>query len=556
MRGIWILLFLLLAARSRSADILILIPSEDAGPPVHTPGYKHPIWVLWPAAEGSGLNRLMTVPSGIAWKDGPTTSAHLERIGFYRAVEEHLRKRIPVAVRGEDGELDPFTDASTGFASSIRRVADRPTHLSSGEFAVATVRGLRAWDRKAKLVASAGGRALIVEVPSLPGQMWTRLWLEGRGWPDGVPVVKELGFPGIIDAASLTDLLERPEEARWVPWDGDRQSTPNAWLEFGHETAPMILVFLSVGVLYVIGASIFNILREVQSRVVLVMLRLVILGPAAVILAGLPMSKGSTQSWPLWFFTSWLGLLLTSLLLGWLAKSFFSDRHPLWTDCLVGLIAVAVVNPAFSFVSPILGPRPVPFSPEQAGSLAAYAVGVFHLAPRFKGFEWLMGSVILAALTAYPLLNHIEGREFRALTIAAIVLAAGHRAILMGVLAISMFWAIAFDHIPRWTYANNDLFRSLESSRYINLYDYASFAASPTFIGFVTFIAVGAIVGDRFLRHQFRRALNFSPLPKAFRWGSLGFLIVGLVAPIYLYAALITAMAGCLVVLFDAVRTP
>ncbi|MCC7230202.1 MAG: hypothetical protein IT203_07390 [Fimbriimonadaceae bacterium] len=556
MRGVWVFLALLMTAMSRSADILILIPWEDAGPPVHSPGYKHPIWVLWPAAEGTGLNRLMTLPSGIAWKEGPTTPDYLQKIGFFRAMDAHLKKRVPVAVRGEDGELDPYTDAATGFSSSIRRVADRPTHLNSDEFAVATVRGIRAWDRKAKLVESSGGRAMVVEVPSLPGQMWSRLWLEGRGWPDGVPVVKKTGFPGIVDAASLTDLLERPEEARWVVWDGDRQSTPNAWLEFGHETAPMILVFLSVGVLYVIGASIYNILREVQSRVALGLLRLVILGPAAVVLSGLPMSRGPIQSWPFWFFISWLGLLLTSLLLGWLAKKLFPDRHPLWTDCLVGLFTVAMASPAFTFVSPILGPRPVPFSPEQAGSLAAYAVGAFHLAPRYKGSEWVMGFVVLAALSAYPLLNHIEGREFRALTIAAILLASGHRAILTGVLAISMIWAIAFDHIPRWTYANNDLFRSLESSRYINLYDYASFAASPTFIGFVTLIAVGVIVGDRFLRRQFRRALNFSPFPKAFGWASLGFLVVGLVAPIYLYAALITAMAGCLVVLFDAIRTP
>ena len=69
MRLIALVLLCLISAVIPASDILVFIHAKDAGPQVPAGDYIHPLWILWPpASDSTGINRLMSVPSGMNWR--------------------------------------------------------------------------------------------------------------------------------------------------------------------------------------------------------------------------------------------------------------------------------------------------------------------------------------------------------------------------------------------------------------------------------------------------------------------------------------------------------
>lgn len=562
-------LLLILAGQAWSADLLILIPARDAGPTVPLANYSHPIWILWSKPAGPDQsNRLLSLPSGVDWQAiAPTNDFQVdanrarwmsapawEKMGFFKAARKFVGSRTIFAYR-KKGEAVPPSTLLAASAFPTTPLVTTDGRWPSNAFVVATVSGPTAWDEKAKLAAKAEGRVMVVEIPDDPSAMWTRIWLEGKGWPDGVPTLSSSRVPGLVRSREAMRIFIDPTQAIWKP---SLTEPPNRWLEYGHQTAPVLLVFLGVIAIYIIGLGVYATLREVMSRAELFLLRLLVLGPVTLVVAGKLTAVTSLNLWPQWHVLSLAVLFLTAWLINLIVGRFSEAFHPLWGEFAVGMLAVLFVDPAFSMFSHVLGPHRAPVSPEAFGAMAAYVVGSRALWTVKPGFR-----IVTAVIAGGMVLKFCASSEWLAPVafgcFPLLIVAYGGSAIrnlkiwlpVMAVLGlISALW------LPGLAYAPAGLVRNLSQVDKFNCAEQIAFLMSPTFVCFCLVAIISWIAGDKFLGHQFRRAMSFSPQPTAFFPIALCFAVAGVFIPLYLHAALATVIAGGVAVLFDAVRSP
>lgn len=562
-----LILLLTICGLARATDLLVLVPARDAGPVVPLDNYSHPTWILWPKAAGNDqTNRLLSLPSGVDWQLlAPVTYQREEKeylwlampiwiySGYHEAMRRQLGARKVYAYAGKTGET-PTTSLLAASQDGVT-VLGLTDHWPGSAIVVATVTGRNPWDEVAKLGRKAGGRVMVVELPDKPEAMWTRMWLQGKGWPDGVPVFPSSRIPGLVRSREAMRILADPEGAQWQP---ALSEPPNRWLDYGHQTSPVVLVFLGVVAIYIIGLGIYLTLKEIMSRSELLLLRLLIVGPAALVLAGRITSATRIDQWPIWHAACILGSFLLAFVVNRLLSRFTTAFHPLWGEFLVGLLTLANVDPAFSMFSHILGPHRAPVSPEAFGALAAYVVGARILMGASDGFKLITalvaGSVVLNALAGSTWLWPVG---FARLLLVLVAYGGSSMAnlriwipIMGGMGVVSALW------LPGLAYAPAGLVRNYSQVGKFNCAEQIAFLMSPTFVCFCLVAIIAWIAGDKFLGHQFRRAMVFSPQPKAFFPIALCFAVAGVFIPLYLHAALATVIAGGVAVLFDAVRAP
>ncbi len=562
------LIFLaLITSLARGADVLILISANDAGPTVPLEGYSQPTWILWPqAANKSQGNRLISLPSGIDWRFevpigsfriGPLAISNLGALewrkrGYFDAVAENLGK-TPVFILGPRPAESSLQAGFVNFegTSEIQLLDSWPARA----LIVATVNGTNSWDSKAALERKAGGKVLVVEVPSSANAKWTRCWLQGKGWPAGVPVVSDTRVPGLIPARSLMALLVNPERFQWKD---PLAEPPDRWLTFGHQTAPVGLVFLAVASVYVLGLGIFMVLREQNSRTARCLIHALVVGPAAIILAGRLTASSSLNQWFLFLVVAFGILILLAALIQFGVSKTFREAHPLWSGFAVGLITCAGLDPTWSMFSHTLGGFPMPVSPEAFGALVAYAAGTCSLISPNKKIRTVVAVVVVAVGSGLLFESNWIGKWQLAHVILPVSLVFSGfisrlrwsvpTMLLIG-LASSFYW-------PGLTYAPGGLVIHVAQVGKNNCAEQIAFLLSPTFMGFALAIFICGIAGDHFFGHQLRRALAFSPLPLPMMFTALCFAVVGIFVPIFLHAALATSMAGGASILYDAIRTP
>lgn len=575
MRAALIGLLFVLSAWAHSVDILILVHQSDAGSGIPIDGYSHPTWILWPKASNPAQsNRLFSLPSGVDWQAGKSEDAFVagegqarvaghekwRQRGYFQATNANLGRPVAAAPSRKPNSL-PSNEvlkaalANPDFVPLLGRTEAWPENV----LVVAEASGRNPWDEVAFLVRKAGGRALVVEYPEDSSTMWSRFWLQGRGWPEGAPTVSSTRIPGLIPARKLMALLDEPSIAKWSE---GFPAPANRWLRLGHETAPVALVFLAVASIYIIGLGIYCALREQYSRIVVGMIRVLVSGPAALILGGKLTSLFGPDSWVVWHLAAFAGVNSGAWIIGWIAGRW-SDVHPLWGEFAVGAIVCGACDPVWSMFSNVLGPHRAPTSPEAFGALAAYIVGTLAMFPsrawpRIGALVLVVGSLALTKRSGW-----LDGLSsaFVVLAMAIGFLAVSRRetswrayaplyALAIGAGLVCALWKPGLAYAPQglvYTYAQFGKFNCAEQ---------IAFLLSPTFIAFCVLALVAAIAGDNFLGHQARRAMSFSPKPKAFFPVAVCFLVAGIFIPLYLHAFLATAIAGSVAVLFDAIRSP
>lgn len=555
---------------SWGADVLVLISAKDAGPAVPVHDYIHPYWVLWPdASDPAGSNRVMSIPSGMDWKpaqddgnfetDGPfprpTNASSLSDRGYFQAVEANL---------GSDS-VAVVADKKGGFAPSVLRAGlVKPLQIPWAPFKgplpdqllVASVSGPRAWDDLADLARRAGGRVLVVELPVGEDPKWSRMWLRGKGWPTGLPALESVRVPGLVPARDLFKLLRSPQTFQWTPNDTQKWGAANRWLEFGQNTGPVFLVFAAVVAIYIAGCAVYAILREERGRVALGMLRMLVLGPAVLVLGGRLTAIGFASNWSVWLLVAAILLELAALLLNLGLSRLLLTAHPMLGEMVAGFLVLVLVDPVWSVISGSIGPRAVGTSPEALGALCAYTAGwvsFMRATPKLDLF--FVGQALVLGLIWFFLGLRWLDLPYGALVSFGVALASA-LPLLCVLASVAGLATMAWFGKVRCglTYAPRDLFQSYASSRALNLADHVGFFSSSAFIGFTLFAAVVWIAGDRFFSHQVRRSLALNRQPLALVRASLGFLAIGLVCPPFLHAGMACAMAGAAVILFDTVR--
>ena len=542
----WLIALLLLVGIAHAADVVVLLPDTVTGPVDHSIGYTHPTWVLWPrAVDYKQISRLLSLPSGVDWD-----SANLDELkGFDQAVLDHLGMRPRFAFRPDKAPMQGALTYLGGWSDgdSIPSIGMNDPWPDEA-LILAAPSGRNPWDEIAALSRKAGGRVVVVEFPSSPETNWTRVWLRGSGWPEGVPCLPQTRISGLVPASSLLSLL-KSDSAEWT--EGE-QIPPDRWLGFGHEIAPVALLFLGVAVVYILGMAVYSVFREQNSRFAQWMIRLLVLGPAAILLSGRLVASTSIELWVPWLLASLIGLSIVARLVGLVGE------HPLWGEFLIGSAVAAVVDPATSMFSHAIGIHPDKCSPEAFGALAAYAGGAAFLLKsrpvQRMGWSLILGVGIALAIYSATWLMPVGTWPYGILALILIQAWAGRWALGAGLaVVLGLYWSLIQ---PGLSYSPKGLVHRYDQIGRFNCADQVAFLLSPTFICFALVAAAVAIGANRFFGHQLRRALSFSPLPAQILYVATTFGILGAFVPIYLHAALATAIAGGVAVLFDAVRAP
>jgi hypothetical protein len=335
-------------------------------------------------------------------------------------------------------------------------------------------------------------------------------------------------------------------------WTEGEQISPDRWLGFGHEIAPIALLFLGVAVVYILGMAVYSVFREQNSRFAQWMIRLLVLGPAAILLSGRWVASTSIELWVPWLLASLVGLSIVARIVGLVGE------HPLWGEFLVGSAVAAFADPATSMFSHAIAIHPDKCSPEAFGALAAYASGAAFLlksrSVQRMGWSLILGVGIALAIYNANWLLPVGAWPYGFLALILIQAWTGRWAIGAGLaVVLGLYWSLIQ---PGLSYSPKGLVHRYDQIGRFNCADQVAFLLSPTFICFALVAAAVAIGANRFFGHQLRRALSFSPLPAEILYVAATFGILGAFVPIYLHAALATAIAGGVAVLFDAVRAP
>jgi hypothetical protein len=476
------------------------------------------------------------------------------RRGLFVAMERRVRDVPVFAVRPASGDLVPEALAAAWTQPEIQ-ILDQGDNWPATALIVAEVSGSNPWDEKARLVRKAGGKALIVEIPSSPSITWSRAWFEGKAWPDGVPSYDGVRVPGLIPAREAGALLM---EQRPLDWHAPLADPPVRWLEFGHGIAPIALVFLAIAAIYIIGNGVVFALREQKSRFALYLIRLLVIGPAAIVAAGWMASRFSVDSWFGMLVASFGGLSIGAVLLNLAGRRLLPESHPLWGEFAIGMFAVAAFDPAWSMFSHVLGPHVAPVSPEAFGAISAYAVGANCLTGGVGWKRWAWSAVAISGAATLLLLSRWASPLYLA-WIPILIAGAGLplvRNLRTWIPVNAAVGLVSAFMIPGLAYAPHHLVWSLGQAGKFNCAEQIAFLTSPTFIGLALAAVIVGVSGTDFLVHQARRALAFSPQPRYFFFASIGFAVAGAFIPLLLHAALATAIAGGVSVLFDAIRTP
>jgi hypothetical protein len=174
-------LWMTVIAVTRAAAIIVLINPASAGPRIPLEIDDQPNWVRWPTpAAGDGLNRLLSITSGIDWEGAernfvfrPATPHHwrskgladLQRRGYAVALSKRLGEQRILAL--EDGAGAVSTLALIVAADPRYATVESISPLSPLRPDGIYVSEAKNWDDVERLVRRGGDRLLVVEYPPI-----------------------------------------------------------------------------------------------------------------------------------------------------------------------------------------------------------------------------------------------------------------------------------------------------------------------------------------------------------------------------------------------------
>jgi len=584
MKRICLVLLLLVTALSsalqpaHSNDVLVLIQPALAGPDVPAQNYWKPEWILWPPTfETAPGGRLLSMASGVNWMGGgsvfqPSGVAELERRGYFEARRKMLGGlRVALLVN------------KTGAASSNALLLA----LEEGATAVRPYRIDRSWPANELMVTEASnwdevrafegsttGRVLVVEYPPRADVPWTRYWLYGHHWQPSaaanssptalaesvwVPTQKNQAVPGLIRASQIMRLASEPETFHWDRVDFRTWPGANRFLEMCHVEGPWVaFVWMIFAAVLSIWGSIL-VKEERTSRLLPVLLSVLILSPASIDLAGFIGKYLGLAAWPIWLLLASISTLAIATLLGMWHKRKLPRAHPLAGIFLTGLVLLCLINPIWSFMSPLFGGRSWPVSPVGIAALFGYLTGfVASLRGCGMACQWvgrlscvvfLVGGTALRAWWTADLNADLlipifawligEGR-FRWPMLVFVLLWPGS---VVQMLTYGMVWSPA-----------GLLFFGRDVSG-INLYDHFEFLISPGLLFFLPVAGGIALFGFRFFFHQIRALARLDARRNALPLAAIVAIVFGVLHPMFLYASLTLSVGAISAILFDAVQT-
>lgn len=565
------LLLLLIVRVSWASPALILIKPSAAGPPVDIHTYVHPRWILWPeSASSDGLARLESLVTGVDWIGSPHDFAFYQaadgrslRAGSYSALA--ARGFFAAKRRALDGLSTALVTGPSGAASPSEMLLA----LNDGSplvprFPLAgpvppnavLVHEATSWTEAVTLSHLAGGRALVVEFPPLPGETWSRFWTFGRGWPEGLPS-DSLNVPGLVAARSAPTLLLHPERLTWRPDDTLRWGGANRWLEFGHGVAPILLGLLGMLAIAACVAGVYCATTERRWPPLRWALAGLLAAPAALVAAGGLGRALGPGGLPMYFLFVEVGLVFLAYAGGALEKRRLAGAHPLFLLAVAGLPILGVFDPRWSVFSSVFGWNVVPTPPEGLAAWFGYLAACIGFRPPGRGWSW-GGFLLAAGLTAFGLagrpwwVDPLGGTAVLPLA-AWIVGEQAARPLLWPALAFVSpgFYRLV---VRGAAWKPGGLSSDWGDVGVLNLTAYVQFLLSPALIALAGTVALVALFGDRFFVYRMRRLTMADPRRRILFAAAGAMLSVGVFDPEILTAAVPLSVGATAALLFDALE--
>lgn len=587
MKGlIAILIWLWIAANTFAAvgrihdnPVLLLIQPALAGPNVQPDSYWHPTWVLWPpTTQNTQGGQLVSVATGANWAGNSlfyqaTNIPAIRRRGFFRVRNELLDNiRTDLLLNGKGGASNNALLLSMSDESGKVHPYFMEDEWPKGSLMVGEVAG---WEDVDRLEGLTSSRILVVEYPPVIDSPWTRFWLRGAQWPHQkrskpllhptlpenavVPFQVQVPVPGLIKAANVVSLVAHPDRFQWQRVDQKSYPAPNRFLEQGHTTGS----WFSLGWMLIAGGlagwGVWLVSNERSSRVLPTLLRVILLSPASVVVAGQIEQVVGMAAWSISLFLSILVLASGAELISWKVLKYFPRTHPLVGVFLVSALTLSLIDPIWSFTSPVFGGRvwdvsPVAFA-AWIGSVTGVVLSVEGIGtkPQWIVRIWLMGMLTWLALGS-PWWKIDFGAALFGLTSAWVI---GERRFRWPMLSVCIAWPTALVQLLRfgfsWTPVGLLLFgRDL---RAINAFEWFEFLMSWGFLSLCFLCGAILIFGYRFFLHQIRSVVQLDLRRKCLPVLAVSMAAAGVLQPVLLYGSMTIALGAIFMILFDAIQT-
>lgn len=565
-RSLLVWLLLCLASLSAAAPLaLILIPHVKAGPILPNADYHHAEWIRWPENQAPGrFNRLLSLTTGVDLQsevaDGnfraagngwiSTHGARLAERGYFSAREAHLGG-LPVTILANPHGTVGAGLRLMGLADPGGIVIPQPYATPLPENGLVLYEAEN-WDDAIGLTKRAA-RSLIIEYPPDADDGWSRYWLYGD-WPKQVPLSREIKVPGLIRSRDAATLLIRPSAFAWQASEIGRWGGAILWLEHGRDVTPGILGTCFALAAIVVAWAIAQVMNEDRGPFVSELLVAVGLSPAAMVLGGaMTYATGGLEAWLFWLILASLTLYALTLIVGLAVRRWWPDAHPLWPACVLGLTVFVLFDPLWSDLSPRFGHFDLDVSGAAVGAGIAYFAGAVAFAPG-RGFgRALTLAALLWGITAHPWWVDSHSAF---LILPAVALAASEGLLRPAALLLFVFLPTGLLRIFREGVAWNplDLAAAAGSARSLNIWQHFAFAISEGWVGVLCLVAIGLLIGTRFLAYRLRKLLHLDPRLRTFPWLLASTVALATTEPLQLPALPVLVFGALIVLAYDGLR--
>ena len=376
--------------------LLVLISPDRAGPRIDEADYVHQLWIRWPDQfDRQAVTLLKSLATGIKWY-GPATEANSGK----RVSESRLQALNRIGAMVLIPDRGPPPTASLFIANRLTfkpiRIRSLKDSYSSNAIVIAEA---RSWDEVVAWSRTIGNRTLLIEYPPRTGSFWSRMWLYGDHWPEGVPRVRGIDIPGLIPSTEAITLLSNPESLIWgrveAGWTG-----ANRWLIVRQGTWKFLSGFIVVLIGVMLGWAGVLFGQERASRSLQFAFGLVLGIPAWMVAFGQWARLIGIEYWPVASAVlAGLGGLLALIMWHW--DSEYQTSNQWVTLALASTGTLSLLDPRWS---PLSGQFTSSGGNTPAIAwgawFASYALLHYYSPSRFRVF--LTASLLLAGLLFQP----------------------------------------------------------------------------------------------------------------------------------------------------------
>jgi len=284
-----------------------------------------------------------------------------------------------------------------------------------------------------------------------------------------------------------------------------------------------------------------------------------LLSPAIVDCAGIVGRYLGVEQWPVWMGLLCFALLIGASALGWGFNRALPDAHPLLPIGCLGLLAMCLVDPLWSFMSPVFNARPNIASPvalaATLGYLALVVACIQSCGPIWRWVGRLICFLFLAVGIGLHAWWTADLGAALFISVASLVIGEGHFSWPM--LAAFIAWPSSLIALfaGGFVWAPRGLLTDSRSRVGINLATYIDFLSSPS-LAIAILLAGGiSVFGFRFFFHQIRKLGKLDGRRKVLPLIALSSGAFGLLHPAFLLSSLVLATGATIALLLDAVQT-